>query len=344
MANVTEAEMRAYLQTFHDEYTRTVETFVPPDHRPRLMRYSLLPVSMVGYVSTQLGAGYEYFGGDAEISTRRGSARIEDLFVDCPSWLSGVGPMFAIGGTGTGILKLTLEGGFPFRFVDQSADVFFYEVRFKAGTWERDVLYAHLFADRREERWSEAEAVRRAKDEVLAALFDLQQSAARSVDLGTYLRTFKERTVLVLGDFTHGRGRLTEIKEALAAAGYFGVLLDEVPEEPHYDLRQKFQAVAPVCRMLIFEDSMPSGHIAEMVLADPLHLPTIVLREGEEQSTFMTRGLGLTSRVVREWQYTPETLNTVLTEALAWAESVIGELAEERQNLYPWRAEEAEEH
>lgn len=97
------------------------------------------------------------------------------------------------------------------------------------------MLYAQLFANRSEEFWSETEAVRRAKDEVLAAVFDLQQTAARHVDLGTYLKTFKQKTVLLLGDFNRGRDRLEAIRRALGRAGYHAVLLDEIPEEPNYD-------------------------------------------------------------------------------------------------------------
>jgi hypothetical protein len=219
VANVTEAQMEVYLRTFHEEYIATVEKYLPLEARGRLIRYSLLPAPATGYVSTQLGAGYEYGLGDADVSIRRGSRRVEDLFVDGPSWLSDIGPMFYVGGRNVGFARLTLEGGFPFRFTDDTADVYFYEVRFKADTWSRDVLFAQLFADRREEFWSEAQAVRHAKDEVLAALFDLQQSAAKHVDLGTYLQTFKERLVLILGDFKQGRDRLEAIRAALDRGG-----------------------------------------------------------------------------------------------------------------------------
>jgi hypothetical protein len=201
------------------------------------------------------------------------------------------------------------------------------------------VLYAQLFSNRREEFWSEVEAVRRAKDEVLLAQLDFQQSVARHVDLGTYLRTFKERQILILGDFKKGRSRLEAIRAALIRAGYDPVLLDEIPEELNFDLRQKFQTVASVSRFLVFEDSIPAGQIAEMVLADALHSIRIVLREGEQKSTFMTQGMGLTSKVYREWSYDAATLDAVIVEAVEWAEGVVTDLARQRSKTYPWRAE-----
>lgn len=333
--------MEVYLKTFHNEYVSSVEKYVPAEFRQSLARYSLLPTPVTGYVSTQLGAGYEYGIGDTDFSVRRGSRRIEELFVDAPTWLSNFDPFFNVAGPNVGIESLTLEGGFPFRFTDEAGEIYFYEVRFKARTWSRDVLYAQLFANRRAEFWSEVEAVRRAKDEVLAALFDVQQSAANNVDLGTYLQTFKERTVLVLGDFNHGRDRIEAIRTALTRAGYNAVLLDEIPDEPDYDLRQKFHAVASVCRFLVFEDSTPAGQIGEMFLADALHSIRIVLREGEQQSTFMTRGMGLTSKVVREWRYNASSLDAVVAEAAAWAEFLVSDLAEQRRSTYPWRSEDA---
>ncbi len=337
MANVTEAEMEVYLRTFHKQYIASVEQYVPSEHRQRLVRYSLLPVPVTGYVSTQLGAGYEYGVGDAELSIRRSSKRIEELFVGGPAWLSRLGPLLSVGSRNFGVETLTLEGGFPFRFTDEAADIYFYKVHFKANTWKRDILYAQLFGNRNGEFWSEAQAVRRAQDEVLEAAFDLQQSAARNIDLGTWLKTFKEHTVLLLGDFKHGRERLEAIRAALDRAGYSAVLLDEIPENPDYDLRQKFQAVASVCRFLVFEDSTPSGEISEMVLADALHSIRIVLREGEEKSTFMTQGMGLTSKVHREWSYDANNLDATVTDAVAWAESLVTDLAGERRGMYPWR-------
>jgi hypothetical protein len=302
--NVTDSQMEAYLQTFHDEYIRAVEQFIPPDERQRLQRYSLLPAKVTGYVSTQFGAGYEYEIGEAELSVRHGSGRIEDLFLGAPAWLARQPPMILVG-SGNGIARLTIQDAFPFRLAGERSGLTLSEVSFVAGTWRRIVLYAQLSGNRGEEFWAEAQAVRRARDEVMVALLDLQQGAARGLDLGTYLRTFKARTVLVLGDFTAGRARLEAIRASLVRLGYDAVLLDEVPEDLNYDLQQKFQAVGPVCRFLVFEDSTPSGHLVEMTLAASFNPIAIILREGTSKSTFMTQGLELTSKVAQEWTYEP---------------------------------------
>jgi hypothetical protein len=52
VANVTETQLRDYLQTFHDEYVESVERYLSEETRGLLLRYSLLPTHIVGYVST----------------------------------------------------------------------------------------------------------------------------------------------------------------------------------------------------------------------------------------------------------------------------------------------------
>lgn len=51
----------------------------------------------------------------------------------------------------------------------------------------------------------------------------------------------------------------------------------------------------------------------------------------------MTRGIGLTSTVVSEWEYDGATLEDVMREAVGWANERVGELAAQRDDLYPWR-------
>jgi hypothetical protein len=338
MSNVTDAGLRRYLEVFHAEYRASVERYLPEDFRSQLLRYSLRESQIRGYVSTNFGAAYEYAEGEPGINITRGSQRVEELLVQAPPSLRKIGPMLAIGGPDTAVVGLTLEGGFPFHLVSEAASLRLVAVAATAGTWRRDFRLAEVFGSRTAEAWSEATAVRRAKDEVIQALFDVQQSKASDVDLATYLSGFKERTVLVLGDFNHGRDRLDVIRAGLRKAGYRPVLLDEIPEEPNYDLRQKFLAVAAVVRFLVFDDTTPSGHIAELMMAEQLQAVRLILREGERQSSFMTRATDLTSRVVRELTFDEASVDAVIAEGSAWAEATLVDLQAGRSDVYPWRS------
>jgi len=344
MANVTEAQMARYLAVFHDEYVRSVEQFVPEGVRGQLLRYPLLPAPIKGYVSTQLGAGFEYGDpGASQITVERSSRRIERLFLGAPpSFFRLSGAVLLGNGNSAAFEDSRFKDVIPFGFEDENAGwVRLANVDLSHRTWHRHVRFAELFSHRTSDFWSEVEAIRRAKDEVLTVSFDLQAATAREVDISTYLASFKEKTVLVLGDFKSGRDRLSAIKAALARRSYLPIVLDEIVEEPNYDLRQKFQAVAAVCRFCVFDDSTAAGQIAEMSIADPLNIVRIILRMGQQQSTYMTRGTALTSRVVREWEYTLETLDEVVAQAATWAESTVKDLAIGREEAYPWRKQES---
>jgi len=139
--------------------------------------------------------------------------------------------MFRMKGSDITLAHLTLEGGLPFHHVSTEASVRFICVRFTALGWSRDVEYAELFGNRTAEFWSEPNAVRnairRVKDDIFLAQLDLREAEKRSISLAEYLKTFKEKTVLVLGDFSSaGRNRLRAIKEALDDLGYSPILLE----------------------------------------------------------------------------------------------------------------------
>jgi hypothetical protein len=96
------------------------------------------------------------------------------------------------------------------------------------------------------------------------------------------------------------RDRLAAIRDALETLGYDPILLDEIADPFGYDLRQKFMAVADVCRFLVFEDATRAGQLFEMAAAAGTGLVRIVLRQAGRHSCFMSLGQGLTSKVVYE--------------------------------------------
>jgi hypothetical protein len=49
----------------------------------------------------------------------------------------------------------------------------------------------------------------------------------------------------------------------------------------------------------------------------------------------MTQGMGLTSKVVREWDYDKATIDAVIADAVSWAEGLLTDLAEDRACTYP---------
>jgi hypothetical protein len=175
-------------------------------------------------------------------------------------------------------------------------------------------------------------------DEVLRAAIDVMAMRQHRMSLGDYLQRFKKGHVLLLGDFSdEGRRRLLDIKDVLGRLGYFALTLDEVQEPSSYDLRNKLTAVASVCRFVIVDDSSKSGQAAEIPIVESIRATAVVLRRVGSDTTFVTRGLGATSKVIREYDYDSASLDEVLIKAVAWAENTIADLEYEYSKTYPWR-------
>lgn len=343
--NVTENELRQYIVVFHDTLKATAEQFLPLEHRGSLLHASLLPAQIVGYVSTQFGAGIEYKPADhTEIKIVRGSARVEDLFVQAPAKARAMGPMFLVqeGSVGFhdagGAFKLTLDGGFPFRLSGPNAAFRFGEVAFKFGHWQRNVTYAEIFGNRTQEFWSQAQAIARAKDEVLAALAHLKRAEDRQIGLSEYIAKFKAKTVLLLGDYdAPGTERLRKFASILIDHGYDPILIKDVPDLPAQDLAQKVSTIGSLARFVIVDDSTKSGHLVEVQLCRTHNWITVLLRQGGKGASWMTAGASFTSNVILEHAYDDAAPHEAIDAAVHWAEAKIVELNRKFDALFPWR-------
>lgn len=338
MPNVDETNMREYLKVFHETYVATVDQFLDADERGRLERYSMLPAKIIGLVSTQHGAGFEYEPADEmAYAGRRASRGIEDILVDGPLRLArhpvGLGLEDS---KRAKVIKAGFDGLMPFR-LEGDSDVTLVDTEISLGGWRRTIRYAEVYTDRSAEFWSATAAVTRAKDEVLVALTDLRQMREAGLDLRSYLRGPKEKTVLVLGDFGTRRDRLDQIKATLRRMGYQAITLDDVDDSMDQDLAQKFIAISHVARFLVFDNSSASGHLSELQLAQNSRLLRIMLHEEGTHRSYMSVGQAADSTVVHERAYTIDTLSDALAVATDWAEQRFAALSQERNATFPWR-------
>ena len=92
-----------------------------------------------------------------------------------------------------------------------------------------------------------------------------------------------------------------------------------------------------MCRFVVIDDSAKSGQAAEIPIVEAVRATTVVLRRVGSESTFVTRGLGATSKIIREYNYESGTLDQVLVTAVGWAENTIADLEREYSRTYPWR-------
>ncbi len=339
--NVTEQGIRNYVEVFHATLDKLAGQFFNQEEAKRLIHKSLLPARIICYISLQFGIALEYVSWpDTVIIPLTGHDRVEDLLVRAPKPLQKVGPVLSIEGSNLIIKDLGLADAFPFRLLSDRASVTFINVGFTCANfgWERVIEYAEIYGDRSAERWSTEAAHNHAKDEALVELFIAKQAQKKNLDIHDYIKSYREKTVLVLGSYdSEGEKRLNKIKGELETLGYDPILIKDIPEIEHFDLSQKFRAIAPLCRFILIDDTTASGHLNEFEICRNNNFLTIVLRAAGQKATFMTVGASIYSNVILEKEYDPKNLQLALDQSANWAEDKLDEIKESLKPLYPWR-------
>ena len=234
--------------------------------------------------------------------------------------------------------NLTLEGGFPLRLNKEAASISLFNMSFKAAFWKRNIQYAQLFGSRKADDWSTAKAVARAKDEVLAALVEVQRAENSGITLDQYIASHKEKTVLVLGDYSsEGLTRLNTITAELVFLGYKPILVKDIPDNLYQDMSQKVVAIGSISRFVIVDDSSRSGHLAEIPLCKQNNWITIIMRRNGMGGSWMTAGASAFSNVILELPYSGAAVRDALAEGVKWAEDKLGSLKQNLSSIYPWR-------
>ena len=259
--NVRDENLREYLELFHTTLQSTADQYLQPEFHKRLLHLSYLPATIKGYVSTQFGSAIEYLLADStSIEIVLGSQRAEELLFLAPKKIQDIGPMFNIGGSMCSMTNLNLEGAFPLRLTKKTASISLFKMSFQAGPWKRSIHYAQLFGSRNVKDWSVAQAIARAKDEVLGALVEIQQAQSRGVSLEQYIVSHKAKTVLVLGDYgPEGSVRLKAIVTELDSLGYNTILIKDVPDNLYQDISQKVVAIGAIARFVVVDDPSPNA-------------------------------------------------------------------------------------
>jgi hypothetical protein len=339
--NLVERTFKEYLEVFHSTLSKSADEYFPANLSHKLLHLSFLPAQITGYVSTQFGIGFEYIPAkETSIKIVIGGVRVESLFVKPFIPLSESGAMFGIEGVDCLIsgIKINIKTLLPVKLLKEPSNVSIKEVCFEFGSQRKIVTYAELYSNRNIESWSREKAIIRAKDEVLAALVELNRSQVKNISLDEYISVYKERTVLLLGDYDEtGLQRLQVIKDTLKELGYEPLLIKDIPDHPYQDISQKVIAVGAVSKFIVVDDSSKSGHLSEIEICKQNRWITILLRADGIGGTWMTAGASAFSNVILEKSYSLNSLTKDILEATLWAEKTIEELKKILSDIYPWR-------
>jgi hypothetical protein len=336
--NVTEEGLRIYIEKFHSVLETTARENLPAELRERLLHLSLLPARITGYVSTNFGVAIEYISApQTDIEVIRGSARVEQLILRAPSRYYKRATQLRFAGR-SGLSGGTVDGAMPM-LVDEQTHAHLHDVCFSSGgEWNRRLHYVDVWGDRSADRWSLHHAVAVAKDEVIAALVELNRAARQEISVDEYITKHKQKTVLLLGDYgAEGSMRLSRISQSLVTLGYVPLLVKDVPDFWDQDLTQKVVTLASISRFVIIDDSSKSGHLVEFQSLKANNFLMIILRAKGHDSSWMTQGVSVHSNVILEREYVANDPAPDVAAACSLAEAKLQAKNTAFQSLYPWR-------
>lgn len=245
--------------------------------------------------------------------------------------VAGHGSVFNVDNTNIELRNVTFtKHPVPFRLKGAETHLVLVNCQFDASGWAKQIAAAEIFGNRAASFWSPELAVGRAKDEV--------RSTSLHVPIGEYINTKKQKTVLVMGDYSiEGAARLDAIRLCLEDLGYNPFLVKDVPDIFGADIRQKVVILGGLAQFVVFDDSSPSGHLSEVIFAQQNSWITVLLHANGARGSSMTAGLGVARSDFHEEDYDPTDPCGGVARATAWTESRIAGLEKDYQRVFPWR-------
>ncbi len=154
-----------------------------------------------------------------------------------------------------------------------------------------------------------------------------------------FQKSFRSNNILILGQDTTERDRLTSIKKCLAQMGYEGIIIKELRDETEVQsIEHKVSLYAHICRFVIVENSTVSGHIDELKICEINKIITVILQQEGYGATYMQEDYSYEHRYIEKFLYSNnEKICEVIRKAVEWANIFIEERKSNYQNMYPWR-------
>lgn len=335
MTYATTTDLEEYFRTFHSEIIRRSDESLKEDAK-YLEAYSLAHMNYRIIVSTIEGVGIEYRKDLNAVESEYSSKLLSDMLLKTTKKLTSYMAVCQ-GECEIEFTRSRFINGLPFRLYGKGNVITIRDSHFHLDGDETTVHYAQFYSDRDKSFWSEASAVRRASDIIVQALTDKNKALSKGLELEEYIANHKKKSVLLLGNYNkQGTNRLEAIQSILERE-YNVLIVKDIADEPSHTLSQKVTLVGNLCRFVIVDDSDPSGHIQEIDMARNSEWITVLLHKDGRRSTFMNASFAISSRFIKEFNYTEEDLEGSLGQALEWAEAMFEEFKAGLKRIYPWR-------
>ncbi len=159
--------------------------------------------------------------------------------------------------------------------------------------------------------------------------------------IGHFLKavpSFKQSTILILGQDTTEIYRLHVIQKRLEHHGYTGVIVKDVSDIEIQSVEEKVNMLASLCRFIICENSTPSGHIDELKICALNRYVTAIIQEQGQGATMMQTDYPLDFSFMKTFTYSSlNEMDSAVDDSIEWAEIKIDERRKFFNQLYGWR-------
>ena len=346
MPSIACAELRGYIECLHGELRSLAEHHVPDELRGLIRRYPLLTESVTIRIATTPMPIVAFVYGQSALGSARCVSSVNSIEAQIYGSHPGIdeaATVVSVSGSNCYVGGMTIEGrAIPVRLAAVGASCIVEDVEITRAPWAGRIRWVDLHASLDREYYSTERAARTASTEVLDGLIRVRSLESARVQLDYFLREYRKKSILVLGDYSSAasRLRLSRISEALRHRGYAPVLLSEIPDIPHFNNLQKLKHVAMQCRFVVVDDSSRSGQLAEIPEVGSLDVVMPILRMRGSSSSTVTVGMSITSASIHELVYDEHELDVRVVESCLWAEQVLSVRQDKLDSLYPWRGQD----
>jgi len=150
---------------------------------------------------------------------------------------------------------------------------------------------------------------------------------------------YKNKNVLVIGnDSGEGLKNMQEISRELKKQGFEPILLRDKEDIKGQNLEEKVMTYALMSFFVVADDSIPSGHIAELSLLIRNRIITAVLRKKGIGSTYVINDYDVDfGNYVKAWAYELPNLEKIIPKIIDWADNVFLKRKLYMKKRYPWQ-------
>lgn len=175
------------------------------------------------------------------------------------------------------------------------------------------------------------------KEKVISEVF-IPQIFSESINILQNIADIKQNTVLIIGQDTTEINRLRVIKERLSYNNYVGIIVKDISDIEIQSIEEKVNMLASLCRFVICENTVASGHIDELKICANNRFVTAILQEEGRGATWMQSDYNVDYSFMKTFYYPSlKEINPVVDAAIEWAEQKIDERRLRFNDLYKWR-------